>query len=40
MVFRIAICGSAFTLPVTDCLPIIGKESTLKKLNLALQKLA
>jgi len=39
MIFRVAICGSAFTPPVVDCLPALGKEGTLRKLNLALEKL-
>ncbi|MCW1948936.1 MAG: glutamate--tRNA ligase [Candidatus Shapirobacteria bacterium] len=40
MVFRVAICGSAFTPPVVDCLPALGKESTLRKLDIALNKLS
>jgi glutamyl-tRNA synthetase len=39
MVFRVAVCGSAFTLPVVESLPIIGKEKTLYKLDIALSKL-
>jgi nondiscriminating glutamyl-tRNA synthetase len=39
MVMRVAICGSTFTPPVVDCLPALGKEGTLRKLNLALEKL-
>lgn len=39
MIFRVAICGSTFTPPVVDCLPALGKEGTLRKLNLALEKL-
>jgi glutamyl-tRNA synthetase len=39
MVFRVAICGSAFTPPVVDCLPALGKESTLKKIAIAITKL-
>ena len=39
MVLRVAICGSAFTPPIVDCLPALGKETTLKKLNIALKKL-
>lgn len=39
MVFRVAICGSAFTPPVVDCLPALGVDSTLRKLNLAISKL-
>lgn len=39
MVFRVAICGSVFTPPVVECLPALGKEGTLRKLNLALEKL-
>jgi hypothetical protein len=40
MVFRVAICGSAFTPPVVDCLPALGKKGTLKKLEIALTKLS
>ena len=40
MVFRVAICGSAFTPPVVDCLPALGKSSTLRKLDIALAKLS
>jgi len=40
MVFRVAICGSTFTPPVVDCLPALVKESTLKKLDIALAKLS
>jgi glutamyl-tRNA synthetase len=39
MVFRVAICGSVSTPPVVDCLPIIGKEATLRKINLAIDLL-
>ena len=39
MVFRVAICGSAFTPPVVECLPALGKEGTIRKLDLALEKL-
>lgn len=40
MVFRVAICGTQYTPPVVDCLPILGKDATLRKLSLALSKLA
>lgn len=40
MVFRVAICGCQFTPPIVDSLPILGKEKTLHKLNLAISKLA
>jgi glutamyl-tRNA synthetase len=40
MVFRVAICGSAFTPPVVECLPALGKEGTLRKIDIALKKLA
>ncbi len=40
MIFRVAICGATQTLPVVDCLPILGRAKTLKKLNQALKKLA
>jgi glutamyl-tRNA synthetase len=40
MVFRVAICGSAFTPPVVDCLPALGQISALRKLDIALNKLS
>ena len=40
MVFRVAICGSAFTPPVIECLPALGQEKTLHKLELAISKLS
>ena len=36
MVFRVAICGSSFTPPVVECLPALGRENTLRKLDIAL----
>lgn len=39
MVFRVAICGSDFTPPVVQCLPALGQEGTLRKLDIALSKL-
>lgn len=39
MVFRVAICGSAFTPPVVECLPALGKEKTLAKIDIAISKL-
>ena len=39
MVFRVAICGSKFTPPVVDCLPALGKDKTLQKLDIAISKL-
>jgi len=39
MVFRVAICGSTFTPPVVECLPALGQEGTVRKLDIALQKL-
>lgn len=39
MVLRVAICGSAFTPPVVECLPALGKQGTLRKIDLALNKL-
>jgi glutamyl-tRNA synthetase len=39
MVFRVAICGSKFTPPVVDCLPALGQEKTITKLDIALNKL-
>ena len=40
MVFRVAICGSAFTPPVIECLPALGQEKTIHKLNFAISKLS
>ncbi len=40
MIFRVAICGSVFTPPVVDCLPALGKENTLEKLQIAINKLS
>ena len=39
MVFRVAICGSKFTPPVVDCLPALGKDKTLAKIDFALSKI-
>jgi glutamyl-tRNA synthetase len=39
MVFRVAICGTVFTPPVVECLPALGLEKTLKKIDIALSKL-
>ena len=39
MVFRVAICGSAFTPPVVECLPALGQEKTIEKLKIAINKL-
>jgi glutamyl-tRNA synthetase len=39
MVLRVAICGSAITPPVVECLPILGKEEVLKRLDKALGKI-
>jgi glutamyl-tRNA synthetase len=39
MVFRVAICGTVFTPPVVECLPALGQEKTLKKINIAILKL-
>lgn len=40
MVFRVAICGSVFTPPVVECLPALGQEKTLLKLQIAINKLS
>ncbi len=40
MVFRVAICGSAFTPPVVECLPALGQEKTIEKLSIAINKLS
>lgn len=39
MVFRVAICGSVFTPPVVECLPALGKEKTIEKIDIAISKL-
>lgn len=39
MVFRVAICGVAFTPPVVECLPALGQENTIRKLDIALNLL-
>jgi glutamyl-tRNA synthetase len=39
MVFRVAICGSAFTPPVVECLPALGKNNALRKIDIALNLL-
>jgi glutamyl-tRNA synthetase len=39
MVFRVAICGVSFTPPIVECLPILGKEKTIHKIDIALDKL-
>lgn len=39
MIFRVAICGDTRTLPVVDCLPILGQTITLEKIDLAISKL-
>lgn len=40
MVFRVAICGSVFTPPVIECLPALGKNNALRKIDLAITKLS
>jgi len=40
MVFRVAICGSSFTPPVVDCLPALGKNNAIRKIDLAISKLS
>lgn len=40
MVFRVAICGSVFTPPVVECLPALGKEKTIQKIDAAISKLS
>lgn len=39
MVLRVAICGSDFTPPVVDCLPALGKDNALRKIDIALSLL-
>lgn len=40
MVFRVAICGSAFTPPVVECLPALGQQNTIRKIEKAMLKLS
>ena len=39
MVLRVAICGAIFTPPVVECLPALGIEGTIRKIDIALAKL-
>ena len=39
MVLRVAIAGAPVTPPIVECLPLLGKEKILKKLDIALKKL-
>lgn len=39
MVLRVAICGSDFTPPVVECLPALGQDNTIRKIDLALSLL-
>ncbi|MGI5841347.1 MAG: glutamate--tRNA ligase [Patescibacteria group bacterium] len=39
MVFRVAVCGSPITLPVVECLPILGRDKTIAHIDLAIKKL-
>jgi glutamyl-tRNA synthetase len=39
MVLRVAICGVAFTPPIVECLPSLGQESAIRKLDIALSLL-
>lgn len=36
MVLRVAICGVAFTPPVVECLPALGQDSAIRKIDIAL----
>lgn len=40
MVLRVAICGVSFTPPIVECLPILGKDKTIHKIDIALNKLS
>ncbi|MFA4827207.1 MAG: glutamate--tRNA ligase [Candidatus Shapirobacteria bacterium] len=40
MVFRVAICGVTQTPPIVDCLPILSRKSTIRKIDLAISKLS
>lgn len=39
MVLRVAICGSIFTPPIVECLPVLGQTATFRKIDLALSLL-
>ncbi len=39
MVLRVAICGVAFTPPVVECLPALGQDNTIRKIDIALDLL-
>jgi hypothetical protein len=39
MVLRVAICASEFTPPVVEMLPILGQQTVVKKIDIALSKL-
>jgi len=39
MVLRVAVCGRRITPPIVESLSLIGKEETVKRLNLALKRL-
>lgn len=39
MVFRVAVCGAVHTPPLVEILPLLGRENTLRKLDIALNKL-
>lgn len=39
MVFRVAIAGSQYTLPIVDCLPLLGQAETINRLKTAINKL-
>jgi len=40
MVLRIAICGATHTPPVVECLPALGLENILRKIDIAISKLS
>lgn len=40
MVFRVAICGVTHTPPVVECLPALGLQNTLRKIDVALHHLS
>jgi glutamyl-tRNA synthetase len=40
MVFRVAICGVTQTPPVVDCLPVLSREATIRKIDFAISKLS
>ncbi len=40
MILRVAICGATHTPPVVECLPALGTDNTLRKIDIAMLKLS